>query len=68
MFQDDLFAKSVGLCKLRNENTKSHKLKSCMYNYYVKKSSSEPPAGNAGVMTVPYALLLSLSVVLSAMI
>ena len=63
-FQSDLYMKGVGQCKLRSGNQKSYKLKSCVYDYYEKKVSSE---GRSAVI-VPYAFLLSLSVVLSAMI
>ena len=60
VFKDDLFFKKLGQCKLRREDTESHKLKSCAYNYYEKTTST-----GSAVANVPLALLLSLSVVTS---
>ena len=63
VFQDDLFFKKLGQCKLRSENTGLHELKSCAYSYYEKTTST-----GSTVADVPLALLLSLSVVTSATI
>ena len=73
MFQNDLFIKEVGQCKLKSGNTKSYELKSCAYNYYEKteadyetteKTGAYSPTENRAVM-LNSALLLSLSVVIS---
>ena len=69
-FQNDLFIKEIGQCKLKGFNRKSYKLKSCTYNYYERIEDAPPgsttessPTGSTAVM-FNSALLLSFSVVL----
>ncbi|XP_020622257.1 uncharacterized protein LOC110059879 [Orbicella faveolata] len=58
-FQNNLFIKELGQCKLKSVNRKSYKLKSCGFNYYEKNEDSPP--GSRAVM-LNSVLLLSLSV------
>ena len=64
-FQNDLFIKEVGQCKLKSVNRKSYKLKSCGFNYYEKSTEDSPPPSTDSTTVSPNsALLLSLPVLI----
>lgn len=69
-FQNDLFIREVGQCKLKSVNRKSYKLKPCSYNYYEKTEADDETTdasstpGNTAVM-LNSALFLSLFVVIA---